>query len=49
MSNVGGRKSSKGRGHWKTKETGLQVPVTSVSVLRGGLSEAEWMVNLSSI
>lgn len=49
VSNVGGRKSSKGRGHWKTKETGLQVPVTSVSVLRGGLSEAEWMVNLSSI
>lgn len=49
VSNVGGRKSSKGSGHGKTKETGLQVPVTSVSVLCCGLSVAEWMANLSPI
>lgn len=47
MSNVGGRKSSTGSGHRETKGTGLQVPVTSVSVT-SGRGEGQSFINLAT-
>lgn len=41
VSLVGGRKNSKGSGHRQTKGTGLQVPVTSVSIQRRGWWQSE--------